>query len=158
MLGLVFSRRLSQPIIRLTQHAARIGGGDLDTKLELAGARELQQLADETNRMAHGLRQRMELEKSMALATHVQQSLLPQHLPNLRGLDVAAHSRYCDSTGGDYYDFIDVADLPNDHAFIAVGDVMGHGVGSALVMATARASVRTSAASASCRSASSWAA
>jgi sigma-B regulation protein RsbU (phosphoserine phosphatase) len=89
----------------------------------------------------------MELEKSMALATHVQQSLLPQRLPELRGLDVAAHSRYCDATGGDYYDFIDVADLPNDHAFIAVGDVMGHGVGSALVMATARASVRTSAAS-----------
>jgi sigma-B regulation protein RsbU (phosphoserine phosphatase) len=147
VLGLVFSRRLSEPIIRLTQHAARIGGGDLDAQLELAGARELQQLAAETNRMAHGLRQRMELEKSMALATHVQQSLLPQHLPNLRGLDVAAHSRYCDATGGDYYDFIDVADLPNDHAFIAVGDVMGHGVGSALVMATARASVRTSAAS-----------
>ena len=147
VLGLVFSRRLSEPIIRLTRHAARIGGGDLDTKLELAGARELQQLAAETNRMAHGLRQRMELEKSMALATHVQQSLLPQRLPELRGLDVAAHSRYCDATGGDYYDFIDVADLPNDHAFIAVGDVMGHGVGSALVMATARASVRTSAAS-----------
>ena len=147
VLGLVFSRRLSQPIIRLTQHAARIGGGDLDAKLDLAGAREFQQLAAETNRMAHGLRQRMELEKSMALATHVQQSLLPQRLPELRGLDVAAHSRYCDATGGDYYDFIDVADLPNDHAFIAVGDVMGHGVGSALVMATARASVRTSAAS-----------
>ena len=147
VLGLVFSRRLSEPIIQLTRHAARIGGGDLDAKLELAGARELQQLAAETNRMAHGLRQRMELEKSMALATHVQQSLLPQRLPELRGLDVAAHSRYCDATGGDYYDFIDVADLPNDHAFIAVGDVMGHGVGSALVMATARASVRTSAAS-----------
>jgi sigma-B regulation protein RsbU (phosphoserine phosphatase) len=63
----------------------------------------------------------------------------------LVGLDIAAHSRYCDSTGGDYYDFIDIADMPNDRAFIAVGDVMGHGIGSALVMATARAAVRTSA-------------
>jgi sigma-B regulation protein RsbU (phosphoserine phosphatase) len=147
LVGLVFSRRLSQPIMRLTEHAARIGGGDLATKLQLGGAREFQQLAEETNRMASGLRHRMELEKSMALATHVQQSLLPQRLPELRGLDVAAHSRYCDSTGGDYYDFIDVAGLPNDHAFVAVGDVMGHGVGSALVMATARAAVRTSAVS-----------
>jgi sigma-B regulation protein RsbU (phosphoserine phosphatase) len=58
---------------------------------------------------------------------------------------MAAHSRYCDSTGGDYYDFIDVSDIPNDRAFIAVGDVMGHGIGSALVMATARAAVRASA-------------
>ena len=75
----------------------------------------------------------------------MQQSLLPQSIPKLIGLDIAAHSRYCEQTGGDYYDFIDIADLPQDRAFIAVGDVMGHGIGSALVMATARAAVRASA-------------
>jgi serine phosphatase RsbU (regulator of sigma subunit) len=140
--GIVFSRRLSQPLLRLTEHAARIGGGDLDATLELGGARELQQLADQTNQMADGLKHRMQMEQSLALATHVQQSLLPQSTPQIRGLDIAAHSRYCESTGGDYYDFIDVADLPSDRAFVAVGDVMGHGIGSALVMATARAAVR----------------
>jgi sigma-B regulation protein RsbU (phosphoserine phosphatase) len=143
VLGLVFSRRLSQPIMQLTQHAARIGGGDLNTQLALGGARELHQLAQETNRMAHGLRQRLELEKSMQLATHVQQSLLPQQCPSFNGLDIAAHSRYCESTGGDYYDF--VTDQP-DRAMLAIGDVVGHGVGSALVMATARAALRTCAA------------
>jgi sigma-B regulation protein RsbU (phosphoserine phosphatase) len=143
--GLVFSRRLSQPVLRLTEHAAHIGQGDLETQLELGGARELQQLADQTNRMSAGLKQRMQMEQSLALATHVQQSLLPQSIPKVVGLDVAAHSRYCESTGGDYYDFIDIADLVNDRAFIAVGDVMGHGIGSALVMATARAAVRASA-------------
>lgn len=141
--GLVFSRRLSQPLLALTRHAARIGGGDLRSQLQLGGARELQQLAEETNRMAGGLRQRIELERSLEVATHVQQSLLPRCTPTLRGLEVAAHSRYCDSTGGDYYDFIDVTDLRDDCAFVAVGDVMGHGIGSALVMATARAAVRT---------------
>ena len=143
--GLVFSRRLSHPLLRLTEHAARIGGGDLDAQLQLGGARELQQLADQTNRMAAGLRHRLEMERSLELATHVQQSLLPQCTPKVHGLDLAAHSRYCDSTGGDYYDFIDITDLPADRAFIAVGDVMGHGIGSALVMATARAAVRASA-------------
>ncbi len=143
--GLVFSRRLSQPLLRLTEHAARIGEGDLDAKLELGGARELQQLAAQTNQMAGGLKQRMEMERSLELATHVQQSLLPRSTPTVAGLDIAAHSRYCESTGGDYYDFIDIADLPNDRAFVAVGDVMGHGIGSALVMATARAAVRASA-------------
>jgi sigma-B regulation protein RsbU (phosphoserine phosphatase) len=146
VLGIVFSRRLSQPLMQLTQHAARIGGGDLRARLHLGSARELHQLAEETNRMAAGLRQRMELEQSLEIATHVQQSLLPKCTPTLRGLDIAAHSRYCDSTGGDYYDFIDIAGLPDDRAFIAVGDVMGHGIGSALVMATARAAVRSSAA------------
>src|SRR6185369_13611249 len=133
------------PLLRLTEHAARIGNGELDAKLELGGARELHQLAEQTNKMAGGLKQRLAMEQSLELAMHVQQSLLPQCTPSIVGLDVAAHSRYCDSTGGDYYDFIDIADLPNDRAFIAVGDVMGHGIGSALVMATARAAVRASA-------------
>lgn len=144
-IGVVFSRRLSTPLIKLSAHVARIGGGDFNTRLHLDGARELQQLAVETNRMAGGLRQRLELEKSVELATHVQQSLLPQHTPEILGLDLFGHSRYCESTGGDYLDFIDVANLPNDRAFIAVGDVMGHGLGAALLMATARAAVRTSA-------------
>lgn len=144
-LGVAFSRRLSQPLMLLTAHAARIGRGDFKARLHLGGARELHQLAEQTNRMAAGLKQRMELEQSLALATHVQQSLLPQQCPTISGLDIAAHSRYCDSTGGDYYDFIDVADLPDERAFIAIGDVMGHGIGSALLMATARAAVRASA-------------
>lgn len=146
IVGIVFSRRISRPIIRLCRHVKRIGAGDFAARLDLEGARELQQLAAETNRMAAGLRERMEMEKSLELATHVQQSLLPKTTPGVRGLEIIGHSRYCESTGGDYLDFIDVADLPNDRAFIAVGDVMGHGIGSALLMATARASVRTSAA------------
>jgi sigma-B regulation protein RsbU (phosphoserine phosphatase) len=145
VVGLVFARRLSRPILRLTDHAARIGGGELDAKLHLTEARELQQLAEQTNQMAVGLRQRLQLERSLELATHVQQSLLPQSIPKLRGMDIAAHNRYCESTGGDYYDFIDIADLPDDRVFVAVGDVMGHGIGSALVMASARAAVRASA-------------
>jgi len=73
-------------------------------------------------------------------------SLLPKSTPRIRGIEIFGHSRYCESTGGDYLDFIDVAHLPHDRAFIAVGHVMGHGIGSALVMATARAAVRTAAA------------
>jgi sigma-B regulation protein RsbU (phosphoserine phosphatase) len=42
-------------------------------------------------------------------------------------LDVAGRSNYCDETGGDYYDFIDVAPISKS-PLIAVGDVMGHGI------------------------------
>jgi sigma-B regulation protein RsbU (phosphoserine phosphatase) len=145
VVGLVFSRRLSRPLMKLIDHVGRIGAGDFDARLELEGARELQNLATETNRMAAGLRHRMELEKSVELATLVQQSLLPQAMPRVPGLEIYGHSRYCDATGGDYLDFVDVANLPRQRAFIAVGDVTGHGLGAALLMATARASVRTAA-------------
>jgi sigma-B regulation protein RsbU (phosphoserine phosphatase) len=77
----------------------------------------------------------------------VQQRLLPARPPEVRGLDVAGHSTYCDETGGDYYDFL-VIEQPDDcerdrgRLLIALGDVMGHGVAAALVMAGARAVLR----------------
>jgi len=58
-------------------------------------------------------------------------------------LDVAGRSKYCDETGGDYYDFIDVGRVGESTMLVAVGDVMGHGIPAALVMATARAALRS---------------
>jgi sigma-B regulation protein RsbU (phosphoserine phosphatase) len=82
----------------------------------------------------------------MALATHVQQSLLPQRIPELRGLDVAAHSRYCDATGGDTTTSSTSPTCRTTRVHRG-GRRDGSRRRRALVMATARASVRTSAAS-----------
>ncbi|MBL0713736.1 MAG: serine/threonine-protein phosphatase [Desulfosarcina sp.] len=49
---------------------------------------------------------------------------------------------YCDETGGDYYDFLVPAEGSGYRLGVAVGDVAGHGVSSALLMATARAFLR----------------
>ncbi|MCK5417072.1 MAG: serine/threonine-protein phosphatase, partial [Desulfobacterales bacterium] len=45
-------------------------------------------------------------------------------------------------TGGDYYDFIECGEWDQGKIGIVVGDVSGHGVSSALLMTTARASLR----------------
>jgi sigma-B regulation protein RsbU (phosphoserine phosphatase) len=142
-LGLLLSRRLSHPLMRLTEHVARVGGGDFDARLHLSHASELNTLANEVNDMAAGLKQRMMLEQSMAVAEEIQQSLLPESVPELRGLQVAACSRYCESTGGDYYDFIHVNRLDAHGTLVVVGDVTGHGLGAALLMSTARGAVRS---------------
>jgi sigma-B regulation protein RsbU (phosphoserine phosphatase) len=78
------------------------------------------------------------LRHSLALAQEVQQNLLPSDTPKIDGLDIAAHATYCDETGGDYFDFLDINGLPDTAAAIAVGDVAGHGVPAAMLMATAR--------------------
>jgi sigma-B regulation protein RsbU (phosphoserine phosphatase) len=94
--------------------------------------------------MIADLRDRTRLRHSLNLAMEVQQRLLPARPPSVRGLDVAGHSTYCDETGGDYYDFL-VIDQPTcdaDRLLIALGDVMGHGIAAALVMAGARAVLR----------------
>ncbi len=142
LLGLWLSRRLAKPLMRLADHVQRVGGGDFDSRLTLGGAKELRDLSNEVNRMASGLRRRLELEQSFTLATHVQKSLLPLEPPIIPGIDLAGQSRYCESTGGDYYDFIDIATIPEGKTLIVVGDVMGHGIGAALLMATARGSLR----------------
>src|SRR5207237_8471402 len=66
----------------------------------------------------------------------------PWTAPRVRGCDVAVHSTYCDETGGDYYDFLVLDKAAPNAVLVALGDVMGHGVAAALVMAGVRAVLR----------------
>jgi sigma-B regulation protein RsbU (phosphoserine phosphatase) len=93
--------------------------------------------------MTAGLRDRLRMRQSLALAMEVQKCLLPSDTPIVEGLDIAGHSTYCDETGGDYYDYLDVAGLSRTTAVVAVGDVVGHGVAAAMLMATARGILRS---------------
>jgi PAS domain S-box-containing protein len=81
-------------------------------------------------------------KRSLSLAAEVQRSLLPHEAPRARGLDVAGRSLSCEEIGGDYFDFIGDGQCPRDAFSMVVGDVTGHGVDAALLMATARAFLR----------------
>jgi sigma-B regulation protein RsbU (phosphoserine phosphatase) len=72
----------------------------------------------------------------MKMADEVQKSLLPRRMTDFEGADIAGASLYCTDAGGDYYDYFR---LPGGCLGIVVADVSGHGVSSALHMATARA-------------------
>lgn len=148
LLGLRVASALARPVVTLTDHVRRVGAGDFESRVNLNAARELAVLSEELNRMSAGLKQRLELQQAIAVATEVQQSLLPLRDPTPERLEVVGRARYCDSTGGDYYDFIDVADTHGKHTLIAIGDVMGHGIAAALLMASARAALRAHATSA----------
>lgn len=66
----------------------------------------------------------------------VQQSLLPEKLPDIPGLAVATSYLTSDQAGGDYYDFLP---MPGNKLGILVADVSGHGAGAATIMAMLRA-------------------
>jgi serine phosphatase RsbU (regulator of sigma subunit) len=146
LLAVRLAGMIAAPIRRLRQHVRAVGQGDFETRLELRAARELSDLSDDLNRMSGELKQHMELRQALDLAMQIQQSLLPKGPPVVRGLDVAGVSKYCDTTGGDYYDFVEMAEVDGRSLVVAVGDVMGHGIAAALLMATARAALRSSAA------------
>jgi len=80
---------------------------------------------------------------ALELAEEVQQNLLPRDVPDIKGLDIAAKSIYCNKTGGDFYDFLDVSQSTNEKLRVVVGDVSGHGIAAGLLMATARALIRS---------------
>ena len=80
---------------------------------------------------------------ALELAEEVQQNLLPKDVPAIKALDIAAKSIYCNRTGGDFYDFLNVSQDSVDNFSVVVGDVSGHGIAAGLLMATARALIRS---------------
>jgi sigma-B regulation protein RsbU (phosphoserine phosphatase) len=147
-MAILLARLVSGPVLSLIGFMHRVGEGDLEAKAELGGSREFRQLSDALNHMIADLRDRLRLRHSLNVAMEVQQRLLPQRPPQVRGIDVAGHSTYCDETGGDYYDFLILDEPSPGRLLVALGDVMGHGVASALVMAGARAVLRNRASTA----------
>jgi serine phosphatase RsbU (regulator of sigma subunit)/dihydrofolate reductase len=94
---------------------------------------------------------RAKLEREFEIAREVQERLFPQTLPNIAGVEMAAHCRPAQAVGGDYYDLIDIHDgslaeaghAPGgDRLGIAIGDISGKGMSAALLMASLHASLR----------------
>jgi sigma-B regulation protein RsbU (phosphoserine phosphatase) len=121
----------------------RVSKGDLSKLVPVATNDEFGVIAGHTNTMINGLRHRIQLLTALKLAEEVQQNLLPQKPPSLIGLDIAGTSKYCDETGGDYYDYLT---LSKGSMGVVVADVSEHGIGAALLMTTARALIRQRAA------------
>ena len=107
---------------------------------------------------------RAKLEREFEIAREVQERLFPQTLPNIAGVEMAAHCRPAQAVGGDYYDLIDIRDgslaeaghAPGenissasgatahrcDRLGVAIGDISGKGMSAALLMASLHASLR----------------
>jgi len=85
-------------------------------------------------------RERYQLEAELRLAAEVQAKLLPKSSPLLPGFEIAAACFPAQQIGGDFYDWIEI--VPGVLA-VTLGDVMGHGLAAAVLMAEVRATVRS---------------
>ncbi len=87
-------------------------------------------LALSAARLHRAIVERERMERELKLAAEIQRILLPSPGTRLPGLELAVLSRPCHEVGGDYYDFI-----PGEDGtwWIALGDVAGKGVPSALI-------------------------
>ncbi|PWN08030.1 hypothetical protein DDZ15_01420 [Rhodohalobacter mucosus] len=72
------------------------------------------------------------MEEELSIAKSIQRGLLPDPIPEISGVDLAARNTSSREVGGDYYD---VATTPDGNTIIAIADVTGKGVPAALLMA-----------------------
>ncbi len=91
--------------------------------------------------------------EQLNMAHDIQMSLLPRTSPVIPGFEIAGQTRFAETVGGDFFDYIPLADgqgnFSDSAAFAAgfswlvtVADVSGHDPGASLLMVNTRAYLR----------------
>ena len=137
-----YSRNLKLLLHNQTDALEKVSSGQLNTFVPVITNDEFGFIAGHTNSMIDGLKDRLRLLEGVKVAQQVQQNLIPSETPFVDGLDIAAQCVFSDETGGDYLDFFNVPTADGEGLGIVVGDVTGHGVGAALLMASVRGFLR----------------
>ncbi len=78
-------------------------------------------------------------EAQLEIAREIQERLLPQRIPKIAGLNFATYWKQSQQVGGDYFDVID---LGNGKALVVIADVVGKGIGAAILMSHFQATLR----------------
>ncbi|MBF0484524.1 MAG: CHASE2 domain-containing protein [Candidatus Omnitrophica bacterium] len=84
-------------------------------------------------------KERIIIENELKIARQIQESFLPENLPDVEGLDMAVTMITARQVGGDLYDVIKFED---DKVGIMIGDVTGKGIPASLFMAMAASSFK----------------
>jgi len=87
-----------------------------------------------------GARKTAALGKELSMAQTIQRQILPEKPVALGGYDLAARYEACGAVGGDYFDYVPLAD---GRTLVTIADVSGHNLASGMVMVSARAMLRT---------------
>jgi sigma-B regulation protein RsbU (phosphoserine phosphatase) len=136
------SHNLRHPFGDIIRVLKAVRNGDFDQEVQVTSNDEIGYTGDVINEMTDGLRERNRMRHSLELAQEVQQNFMPQTSPLISGLDIAGQSIFCERTGGDYFDYIQLPKSKDHKIGIVIGDVSGHGISSALLMASVRSSLR----------------
>ncbi len=130
-IGKLLSAQFMQPVKQLEEGVQAIGRQDFRYRLQIASQDEFGHLGSVFNNAIESL-------EDLEVAKIVQENLFPLEDLRQNSLEVYGRSVTMSRLGGDYYDFFAVN---QQQVGILMGDVAGHGVPAALLMAMAKASV-----------------
>lgn len=130
-IGRMLAAQFMDPVKELEKGVQAIGKQDFRYRLPIKTADEFGHLSEVFNSALESL-------EELEIARVVQENLFPQNAMIENRLEVMGRSVSMSRLGGDYYDYFT---LENDRVGVIMGDVAGHGVPAALLMAMAKSSV-----------------
>ncbi|MBT7952798.1 MAG: SpoIIE family protein phosphatase [Gammaproteobacteria bacterium] len=151
---LLVSTSLTRPISKLANAVARLGAGQLDSKVSgITSKDEIGQLATGFNSMLDQLNKNIKslgremaarelVENELTVGRDIQSSLLPSifpPFPERKEFELHAVNQAARHVAGDFFDFFFVN---QEKLVMVMADVSGKGVPAAMVMAVARTIIR----------------
>ena len=115
-----------------------------ERRLEIVtGIAQQAAMAVQNDRLQQEMAERERLERELQLAREIQETFMPEHLPDLPGWELTVTWRAARQVAGDFYD---VFELPGQRLGLVVADVADKGMPAALFMALTRTLMRAAAA------------
>jgi phosphoserine phosphatase RsbU/P len=141
--GLVFSHKITAPILMLKKKALKIMKGDFKSGIHLNTGDELERLDKTFDRMtreisryiehvSNTVREREKIEQEFSVAGNIQSLMLPPEFTGVPEVAIEAYLKPAREVSGDFYNYSMVDDK---HLFFCVGKVAGKGIPAAMLMA-----------------------
>lgn len=130
------NEKLGTMHIEAEVNASEFSQDDLDL---LSGIARQAALAISNAKAGQQLIQHERLNADLEMARKIQESFMPHRFPTFSGIAFETHYAAASHVGGDFYDVIELSDK---RLGILIGDVSGHGVAAALIMARLTTAIR----------------
>jgi hypothetical protein len=131
LLAQILTRSFLVPLEQLQNAALAIETRDYAFRVKRTSKDEFGEIATIFNDVMVGL-------EELEVAKVVQESLFPENHLNKNKVKIFGRSITMAELGGDYFDFFEI---DNNSCGVLMGDVAGHGVGAALIMAMAKSGI-----------------
>jgi HAMP domain-containing protein len=140
-------RTITKTVNRLSKATEHVAAGDFSVRIATRAHDQVGDLARSFDLMAGSLESTVQdraarelLDREIDQARLIAQKLLPSPGAAVPGLSTLTFFEPVARMGGDYYDFLSTRDAKTA---VAIGDVSGHGLPTALLVATAKAALAT---------------
>lgn len=141
--GMIFSHKITAPILMLKEKAIKITEGNFDSGIHLNTGDELERLDKSFDNMTREIsrymehvkttvREREKTEQEFAVAANIQNLMLPAKFKDVPEIAIESFLKPVRAVSGDFYNYV-MTD--NKHLFFCIGKVSGKGVPAAMLMA-----------------------